>query len=166
LQPRLLLFCGVPGSGKTTIATALSLKLSRAVLVQTDQVRAMLAHPRYTGAESRFVYGSAIATAGQALRFRYDTILDGTFPKEEFRREALSSLARFSVFQLVVYVTCDLATALRRNAARKEAVPEETIVRIYQNFDAPRNAVTLDTETLEAADAAAQVLSILEQQTL
>lgn len=166
MQPRLLLFCGVPGSGKTTIAAIVSEKLSRAVLVQTDNVRAMIAHPKYIGEESRFVYGAAVAIAAQALRSRYDAILEGTFPKEEFRMEALSALSRFSASQLVVYVTCDPELALQRNAARKAVVPEETVIRIYQNFEAPRNAITLDTGRLEPADAAMRLLSILEQQRL
>jgi predicted kinase len=166
LQPRLLLFCGIPGSGKTTIATIVAQRLSRAVLVQTDSVRAMIAHPKYAGGESRFVYGAALSIAGEALRSRYDAILDGTFPKEEFRREALSSLSRLSAWQLVVHVTCDPELALQRNAARKEVVPEETIVRIYQHFEVPRNAVTLDTGRLGPADAAMQLLSILEQDSL
>jgi predicted kinase len=166
LQPRLLLFCGIPGSGKTTIATIVAEGLSRAVLVQTDSVRAMIAHPRYTGGESRFVYGAALAVAREALRSRYDTILDGTFPKEEFRMEALSELSRFSASQLVVHVTCDPELALQRNAAREEVVPGETLIRMYQHFEAPRNAVTLDTGRLGPEDAATQLLAILEQRTL
>lgn len=137
-------------------------RLPRCVHVQTDVVRSMISHPRYTSAESRFVYATSTGIAGQALRDGYDAILDGTFPRQEYRRQAMAELAHLFVRGLVVHVACEPALALRRNAERRHAVPEETILRIQRNFQAPRNALTLDTGLLAPEEAAYRVLASME----
>src|SRR5271170_875293 len=104
---RLVLFCGIPGSGKTTIATAIASQLPHSVFIQTDKVRAMIAKPTYAYAESKFVYGALAAMALEALRSGYDALIEGTFPREEYRGEALAALSPMAEESLVVYVTCE-----------------------------------------------------------
>ena len=157
-QPLLVLFCGIPGSGKTTIAAALARELPRCVHVQADQVRAMVARPQYDGGESRFVYGAAAALAGEALRSGYDVVLDATFGRRGYRSEALAELEPLSSLVLVVYVSCDLATALARNASRRDPVPEETLARIHRTFEPPAGAVEVDTTRMTAEEATALVV--------
>jgi len=163
---RLILFCGIPGSGKTTVASALASALTRSVHIQTDGVRAMIAHPGYTGAESRFVYETAVSVGRLALRAGYDTILDGTFPREGFRREAIAGLRRFFRARLVVHVICDPPLALERNAGRKDAIPEESLLRIHRQFQPPSDALVIDTSMLDPGRAVELILARLEQETL
>jgi predicted kinase len=163
---RLILFCGIPGSGKTTVASALASTLTRCAHIQTDGVRAMVAHPKYTSVESRFVYGTVMVIGRQALKAGYDAILDGTFPREEFRRAALGGLGRYALTRLVVHVTCDPLLALRRNLDRRDAIPEESLLRIYRQFERPSDAIVVDTGKLEPGQAAGLVLAALEQKTL
>jgi predicted kinase len=159
---RLVVFCGIPGSGKTTIASALAIKLARSAHIQTDRVRAMVHPQKYSAGESRFVYSAVIAMARAALISGYDAILDGTFMREDFRREALDRLAHLSASHVVVHVVCDPELAMRRNAGREDAVPEERLLRIHRNFEAPKDAVAIDTSKVGPEEAADLLLATLE----
>jgi len=161
LRPKLILFCGIPGSGKTTIATALSAKLNHSVLAQTDRIRGMVTHPKYTSAESKFVYRSLVSLGMEALHSGYDTILEGTFPREEYRREALDILAPLAGKSLVVQVICEPELAFGRNAGRVDVVPWESFLRIYTSFEDPVEALRVDTTKLSPEQAAHEILSAL-----
>lgn len=155
---RLILLCGIPGSGKSTIGRELGMRLRRCVHVQTDAIRAMLAEPEYSSRESRFVYEAAASVAEDALRNRYDVILDATFPREEFRREAISRLHAFSQAWLLVWVSCDPMLAYQRNSERAQKVPLESFMRLWRSFQPPRAALRIDSQVTAPARAADKIL--------
>ena len=160
---RLVLFCGIPGSGKTTIAASLAMRVPRSAHIQTDNVRAMLRPQQYSARESRFVYSTVIAMGRQALIAGYDAILDGTFPREDFRKEALDRLAHLSSAHLVVHAVCDLDLALKRNSEREGVVPKERLIRISRRFEVPQDAVVIDTGMVRPEAATETVLAKLKQ---
>jgi len=156
---RLILLCGIPGSGKTTIGGALKGRLSKCVHVETDAIRAMIGQAEYSAGESRFVYSAATSIAEEALGHGYDVILDATFPREEFRREALSRLEKVSEGCLVVWVWCDPVVALQRNSERSQKVPLESFERLWRSFEPPRGALVVDSQANGPEEAAAKILA-------
>jgi predicted kinase len=161
MKGRLIIFCGIPGSGKTTIAGKVAERLPKVVLVQTDVVRGMLGHPNYGADESRFVYDGCIAVAREALRNGYTVLLDGTFMREEYRSKARNELRKHSSRVDVVYVACGIETALRRNGARKAHVPADKVRSIHRRFEAPRRALRIDSTQLHPREAGILVLESL-----
>jgi predicted kinase len=157
-QGRLIIFCGIPGSGKTTIAKIVAERLGSVVHIQTDAIRSMISKPRYSRTELRFAYRSVTAVAREALKNEYDVILDGTFLKEEFRDEALHRLAGLYRSALLVHVACDFSVAYERNVARREIVPKESFVRLYSRFERPRHALRIDSEKTSPELAAQAIL--------
>ncbi len=154
----LVVFCGVPGSGKTTIAKRVTKGIGDAFHIQTDTLRSMMPNPKYTAVESQLVYRACTLIAREALRAGYAAILDGTFLKAEYRDEALKKLAGFYDTSLVVYVACDLNTAYRRNLTRKARVPKASFLRLYSQFEEPLSALRIDSPKTRPEEAARAVL--------
>jgi predicted kinase len=161
MKGRLLIFCGIPGSGKTTIARIVAEKIPRSILIQTDAVREMLGHPNYGADESRFVYDGCMAVARQALRNGYTVLLDGTFMREEYRSKAKDVLHRNYSRVDVVYVACGLETALRRNSSRRAHVPADKVRSIHRRFEAPKEAIRIDSTRVRPGDASNLLVEML-----
>jgi predicted kinase len=158
---RLILLCGIPGSGKTTIGNAVGARLERCVHVETDAIRAMVGKAEYSSGESRFVYAAAASVGEEALGHRYDVVLDATFPREEFRREALSRLAKLSTGWLVVWVWCDPLVAYQRNSQRAQKVPLESFMRMWRSFEPPQGALVIDSQAMDPDAAAEKILATM-----
>lgn len=158
MRGRLLIFCGIPGSGKTTIARIVAGKIPNAIHIQTDAVRSMLSHPNYGGAESKFVYEGCNAVAREALRNGYTVLLDGTFMREDYRSEAKAALRKYCSRIDVVYVACGLETALRRNASRRALVPAGKVRSIHERFQIPGKAIEVNTSRVGPSEAARRIL--------
>ncbi len=161
MKGRLVAFCGIPGGGKTTIAKLVVGSFDRSILIETDAVRGMLARPSFEPEESRFVYDACFGIAEEALRSGYFVALEGTFLKEDYRQEALSRLGRYSSRVDVVWVDCDLETALRRNSERRAVVPSDRVRSMFEMLEPPRGAIRVDSSRMTAESAAKKVLSAL-----
>ena len=156
--PRLLLFCGIPGSGKSTIADIVSNRLENTVHIRTDVVRSMISSPVYAAAESEFVYSSCVTLAGEALTRGYNAILDGTFLREEYRRDAIKRLRGVYDSYLVVYLHCDVTTAYKRNIERNAKVPQGRFNVMLARVQEPANSLKIDTGKTTAEQSAEMIL--------
>ncbi len=84
----LIVVCGLPGTGKTTISKALS-QATGYTLIRTDVIRKeLLKENKYTEKERDAVYKKIFTIADQKLRGGEECILDGTFYKKSLRDEA------------------------------------------------------------------------------
>lgn len=136
----LVVLCGLPASGKTTLARGLRERLAARghefdVLHSDD-----FARRTYERMYER------VRDAGG------DWILDGTFyrrlHRERFRR--LDDC-------YVVWVRAPPETCLARNRAREEPIPAAGVRAMIADFEPPRANLTLDTDALSAAAALDQL---------
>jgi adenylylsulfate kinase len=119
-----LWFTGLPGSGKSAVATAVFKTLAmampgRVALLELDARRkGYFPHPTYSEAERAATYRRfAEEAAGLARQPGVELVLmDASAPKREMRDYARSRIPRFAE----VHVRCSLATAMAREAARPQ----------------------------------------------
>lgn len=141
----LLVVCGPPGVGKTTVATRLRERL-------TDR-----------GRPFRILHSDDLSDTYDAMVDRVrdsddDWILDGTFYKEGFRT-AVRELDHDVVF---VHLLADLETCLARNRAREDPIDEQGVHVVYNEF-APLDAdIRVDTADRPPGEVVARVLRELE----
>jgi aminoglycoside phosphotransferase family enzyme/predicted kinase len=92
----LLISCGLPGSGKSYLATKLSKRFG-AALLRSDVVRgSLLREPSYTKREKFLVYEEMLERAGKLLD-KGSVVLDATFYRASLREKARELAARKNV---------------------------------------------------------------------
>jgi len=117
-----LWFTGLPGSGKSAVATAvyktLAMTMPSVALLELDARRkAYFPNPTYSEQEREAAYrlfaeeAAGLYRAGHAL-----VLMDASAPRLAMRAYARSLMERFAE----VHVRCSLKTAMAREAARPE----------------------------------------------
>jgi adenylylsulfate kinase-like enzyme len=149
----IILFCGIPGCGKTTVAELLAERLT--VLGQTQLLSSDKLRPPVYKKLFR-----ALATNEKRADF---VILDATFYKREWRQQ-VRALAR-SEKVITVYLECPLSTALARNRARQANISAKAIHIIFHKFEPLMNpTMKIDTTVTAATQAADQIFEFIKDQ--
>ena len=117
----IVLFCGLPGVGKTSLANELA-PLINAIVLSTDKIRKeVISKPTYTKEEKRLIYDVMLLVA----RYLHDAagincILDATFNTEKSRRTVIEKLVNASSDQIyIVECICPEDVVITRLKARK-----------------------------------------------
>ena len=133
----ILIVCGPPGAGKTTIVTRLHDRLCA-----TGRDFEVLHSDDF----SRDTYGQMFERVRDDPEA--DWILDGTFFESAWQ-ERFRSLPDAHL----VSVAASLEACLERNREREDSIEQRGVHAMHANFDVPRNPdLTLDTETMSAAE--------------
>jgi len=132
-EPRLVVVCGLPGAGKTTVAEH-AVDALDAELLRTDVVRKELfPDPEYTPAEVQAVYDELLARAAESLRAGDPVVLDGTFKERELRGAARRTAEAVGVPLTLVKVECDEDVVRDRIRARS-GDESDADFEIHQQF--------------------------------
>lgn len=138
-HPQLVVVCGLPGVGKTTVGRHLADDL-HADLVRTDIVRKdLFPDPEYTNTEEQAVYDGLFDRAATAVNNRENIVLDGTFHDARYRARAQTIAEDADATFRLVHVTCREEVVRERIATREEDASDATfeIHRQYRDqFDA------------------------------
>ncbi len=170
----LLALCGIPASGKTTLAEAVLAQLTDdlrpATLISTDALRDDEYYRNFTPEREHAVRQKALRRAERTLDQGQSVIHDDTNYYASMRHELLVVAERMSVAFGVVYVTTPLAVALRWNRQRRRQVPEEVLRRIADRLDPPglryawdRPIAAADLSVMGVDEAARLVVSGLRR---
>jgi tRNA uridine 5-carbamoylmethylation protein Kti12 len=148
----IILFCGIPGSGKTTIAEILAGRLAalgRVKILTSDRLKPPVYRRMFEALEAR----------------RGDEgflILDATFYKKEWR-ERVAELAKGEPLT-IVYLNCPREMALERNRKRQQNISDRALHIVYHRMEPPDNPdLTIDTSRTPPQDAAELILSFVNR---
>jgi hypothetical protein len=127
----LILVCGLPGTGKSTIANNLAKRLHATVL-RTDVIRKeLLEEPTYTEEEKRLIYNVTFLIARYLLEAGCNVILDGTFYRRDLRQKVYA-LTRETRSRLEVIECTTPVDVIKRRMGRR-------LTRRYEPSDADFN---------------------------
>ncbi len=113
-------FTGLPGSGKTAIASRTSDILKQKGInvktLQLDEIRQVLTpSPKYTDEERDIVYASLGYMAKLLTECGMNVFIDATANKRKYRDAARSIILQFAE----VFIRCPLEVCMEREARRK-----------------------------------------------
>lgn len=129
---------GIPGCGKTAYARRY---LGHALRVSLDDLRLMMTGQPYCERYEALVVAGAHALLeallARANARRQDVLLDATNATRSARQGYVRMARAYKVSPVAVYVACDLATALERDASRARPVGAGVVRRFYTWLQPP-----------------------------
>lgn len=129
--PLLVVCCGLPGVGKSTISGYIAEQLP-ATRCRTDEVRHdVFAEPSYTPAETRSTYEELFERACARLDDGRNVVVDGTFKDARARDEIVSVAEETGAAVQFVRVTCPPAVVRERIQSRTDDASDAD-VSVYQ----------------------------------
>lgn len=136
--PRVVVLCGLPGVGKTTVGELIVERLdgagASARLLRTDAIRQeLIDQPQYTDEETERVYGTLFDRAGTTVDDGRWAVLDGTFRDRLFRDRAVAVAEGADVPAMFVRVTCEESQAVDRIRTRT-GDESDAEVKDYDHF--------------------------------
>ena len=129
----IVIVCGLPGVGKTTIAKNLA-PLIDASILSTDKIRKeLISNPTYQKEERVLIYDVMILLAKYLQQADRNCILDATFNKEDFRNQVKNKLKVSEDQFFIVECTCPEKIVFSRLKNRKDDYSDAD-VSVYQNM--------------------------------
>lgn len=102
MEPTLILFAGMPGSGKTTLARMVAREL-RLPIFSKDRMQRVLRDHHLTAENTGDGYYIILDLADEQLNLGVSVILDATFPLDHFRTVANEIALRHSAHFCAIY---------------------------------------------------------------
>jgi len=144
----IIIICGLPGVGKTTLAKNLAPMINASVL-SSDKIRKELFPiPTYSTAELKMVYDVMIVTAKYLNDADENCILDATFNREDSRIEVKKKLGLDDGQFQIIECSCPEEIAISRLESRKNDYSDATI-EVYQKMKCMREPVKADHITVD-----------------
>lgn len=145
----IIIVFGLPGSGKTYFAKALSKKIN-ASYINSDTIRETFPHPnRYSRQDKNIVYDMMLNKMLKAMHEGKTVVLDATFYKNDFRRRFSSYVREQNVLHFIE-VVADESVIRHRLSERQNSHAD---FNIYQMIKADWDPVQFPHLTIQSTDS-------------
>ncbi|MHB8546393.1 MAG: AAA family ATPase [Nitrosotalea sp.] len=144
----LVIICGLPGVGKTTLAKSLA-PLIDGIVLSSDKIRKELfSSPTYSQTEQKAVFDTMVTAAKNLSDAGTNCILDATFNKEQSRVEVKKRLGLADNQFHIIECSCPEDIIMSRLESRKNDYSDAT-VQVYQKMKSIREPVKVEHITLD-----------------
>jgi predicted kinase len=145
----LILVCGYPGVGKTTLANELASFINARVL-SADKIRKeLIEKPNYSKEEKKLIYDILILIANYLHNAGINCILDATFNTQQSREDIKKRLNLRKDQFIIIECVCPEELIISRLKSRKKGYSDadESIYRKIKEKYEPvqENHITVDT---------------------
>jgi len=146
----IVLICGLPGVGKTTIAKNLA-PLIDAVILSSDKIRKeLIPNPTYTKEERKLIYDVMVLIAAYLQNSGTNIILDATFNKEDSRNKVKQRIRVPRDEFFIIECVCPEDIIFSRIKNRKEDYSDADI-SVYQKMKKIYEPVKVDHITVDTS---------------
>jgi len=132
----LYLLCGLPRSGKSTLAMEMRLRNALTV-VCPDEVRVALHGRSFYAPAEPFVWATCETMTRSLLRTEHAVVIDATNTTKQRRAPWLEIAGEFGIEPMAVVLDTPEAECQRRNALTVPALPSAVISRMAERWEAP-----------------------------
>ena len=154
---RLVVVCGLPGVGKTTVAERVADHVDGRIR-RTDVIRKELFDdPEYTDAETEAVYAELLARARDDVEAGDAVVLDATFADARFRADARETAAEAAAEFDLVEVACDEAVVERR-IERRDGISDADF-EIHLHFKELFDEIAADHVVVDNSETEAETFA-------
>ncbi len=175
-QPRkfLVILCGLPSSGKTTLATRLALLMEShgipTAVIGSDNFRRMMPiyQERFPPDREPLIRRGTLHTTAFFLGRGVSVVSDDTNYYSSMRHELVELAKRAGAIYAIVSIETPLEIALKWNEERGLSIPQSVIASINEKFEKPgskykwdRSLASFDLSRTPADKAAEEVLKLL-----
>jgi predicted kinase len=130
----IVVICGLPGVGKTSVANDIALFIHDSVVLSTDKIRKeLISNPTYKREERRLIYSILLIMAKYLHNAGINCILDATFSRESSRQELKERLSLTAEQMCIVECTCPEDVVISRLKERKNDYSDADI-SIYRKM--------------------------------
>lgn len=135
-MPKLILLCGIPGSGKTTYAKQYIENHTNAIYLSSDKIRKELWGDESTQGDNNEVFSLMQNRAVEALHNGQSVVYDATNVTRKDRSYIIAICPQFVKIEAHV-VWAPIETCIERDAARERTVGKAVIDKMLKRFQPP-----------------------------
>ena len=127
----LIIMCGCPGSGKSTIAEEIAKRFDNFMIVSPDDIRKEITGNMSSQAQNDIVFARVYGQLQSYLDQGYNVIYDATNCRSQYRYKIID-VVKDSVYKIIGMVsTTPIVDCLKRNSLREDSVPDNIIEKMY-----------------------------------
>lgn len=147
----LVVVCGLPGVGKTTVAERIT-EETDGRLLRTDVIRKeILSNPEYTEEESRMVYDELFERGRETIESGGVAVFDATFQDEPKRERARELAAELETDFRLVKVECSKGVVKERIESREDDASDADF-EIHEMYRERFDTISVDHVTVDNSE--------------